>query len=623
MSTSRLLILLMLLTTVKSFCQAVPLFYKSDINLDNSNNSSTMDRNTNVCPAWFLHENKTGQCVCGDELNGVLSCDKETNRVYMIECYCMTYDDELGITTGTCFTNCILIESKISFHMFFKVPSDVNQLNEVMCGERWNRTGRLCGECKDEHYPLVYSYDMRCVNCTRADVYNWIKYVSSAFLPLTIFFVLILGFGISASSPQLEAFIIFAQVISTPANVRITLEALDSNDYPVSNFFCRLIMALYGIWNLDFFRTFLPENCLKINTLQLLALDYIIALYPLALIILTYIVVDLYDRKLFVLVWISKPFNKCLKSVDSCINIKSSILTTFISFLLFSYGRLSTVSFDLLAFTKVYSPHGKAVGTVLYYDASIHLFGHEHLPYGILALIVLFFFNIVPLMLSLIHPIKCFKGCLGKWPALRICLDSFQGCYKDGTEGTRDCRFFSSLYLTLRTVLLILYGCTRNNTFYPLASMILLLLVSLIILLKPFKPQFKVYNSIHAMLFLNLAVYSTTITIISASSLMASYITMKITCILSIISTLLPLFYIAILLFKWFYSQRLVQYYVVRYCNFCRLHKVMNGTNCTQESDVDESLPHRLENVGEDEPLHTTRNTMNYGSFQQRKSTAY
>ena len=85
-----------------------------------------------------------------------------------------------------------------------------------------------------------------------------------------------------------------------PANIRFILEALASNNYPTSNVACRLIFALYGIWNLDFFRTLLPNNCLKISTLQVLALDYVIAVYPLVLIFVTYIVVDLYDKVILI-----------------------------------------------------------------------------------------------------------------------------------------------------------------------------------------------------------------------------------------------------------------------------------------------------------------------------------
>ena len=629
MAFSRLLTLMiitiMILILIKQQAECVS-YYNTDDQIDK--NSLIDFKNTSECPPWFLYENTTSQCECGDELNGVLCCDNDRKKVYIMVCQCMTFDKELGITVGSCFTNCVLKKSNLSFQMYLQIPSNLSQLNEVMCEEHWNRTGRLCGECKDEHYPLVYSYDMRCINCTHADVNNWLKYISSAFLPLTVFFVFVLVSGISATSPQLEAFILFAQIVSTPANVRMIFEALDSNNYPLSKVVFQLIVTLYGIWNLDFFRTLLPHNCLKLSTLQVLALDYVIAVYPLALILVTYIVVDLYDRRFFLLIWIIKPFNFFIKSVDSSMTIKSSILSTFVTFLLLSYGKFLTVSFDLLAFTQVYSPSGKAVRTVLFYDASIDYFGQTHLPYGIIAIIVIFCFNIVPLLFSLIHPFKCFKGLLGKWPALQICLDSFQGCYKDGTEGSRDCRFFSSLYLIIRIVLFMLYSFTKNATFYPLASIILLLLVSLFNLFQPFKPQFKVYNSTHALLILNASFLCSTTTIVCLASFTASYIIMDIVCFVSVISFILPLFHITYFILRWFYCKSCFQHYILKHCcsKFQRIRNVINETNDTQESDTEESLPHRLQAIVEDEPFHKTINSAknsNYGSIQERKSTAY
>ena len=140
----------------------------------------------------------------------------------------------------------------------------------------------------------------------------------------------------------------------------------------------------YGIWNLDFFRTLLPDNCLKINTLQVLALDYIIALYPLFLIVFIYILVDLYDRRLWPLVWIWKPFKKCLKSITDTVNIKSSILNVFGTFLLLSYhGKFLSVSFDLLIYTRAYDPNGNTGSYVLFYDATIECLAEiiSRMPY--------------------------------------------------------------------------------------------------------------------------------------------------------------------------------------------------------------------------------------------------
>ena len=114
---------------------------------------------------------------------------------------------------------------------------------------------------------------------------------------------------------------------------------------------------------------------------------------------------------------------KCLKSITDTVNIKSSILNAFGTFLLLLYGKFLTVSFDLLIYTREYAPNGKAGGYVLFYDATIEYFGRDNLPYAILAIVIILLFNILPLLFALLHPLRCFRGCTAKWPALRICLD--------------------------------------------------------------------------------------------------------------------------------------------------------------------------------------------------------
>jgi len=155
-----------------------------------------------------------------------------------------------------------------------------------MCGY-FNRAGQLCGKCKQNHSIAVYSYDMKCVRCSVG--FGWVKYILAAFLPLTVFFILVLSCRLSATSPQLSTFVLLSQFISLAANVRIALTVLESS--PIAEISARVILSIYGIWNLDFFRTLIPHICVSvsIDTLQALALDYAIAFYPLILLVLTYV----------------------------------------------------------------------------------------------------------------------------------------------------------------------------------------------------------------------------------------------------------------------------------------------------------------------------------------------
>ena len=567
---------------------------------DDRYNTSENDYSCNTYPPWFTYDKPTNRCQCGSDLGGIVNCDNANKKVYFQYCYCMTYDDHLGTIAGACMINCFMKNQ--SQREYYELPSNLSELNQVMCEDLWNRDGRLCGKCKDNYHPLVYSYNMKCMQC-KGMKYNWVTFIIVAFLPLTLFFVFVISCGISASSPQLEAFVVYAQTIATPANVRIILAGLMTDyNYKGASLFCQLVAALYGVWNLDFFRTLLPPICIKLSTLQVLALDYVIAIYPLLLIAITYILIDLYDRNICLLVWLWKPFRKCYKGD---VNVKPAFINAFITFLILSYVKLLSVSFDLLVYVNVYNSSGNNTGTFLFYDASIEYFGREHLPYAILAIIVVIIFIILPLVFSLLHPLRCFNGCIGWWPSLRFCLDSFQGYYKDGTSGTRDCRWFSSLYLAARIGLFIAYGLIKES-FYPFASIVLLFIVALIVIFQPFKFQYQVYNTVHALLFLNLAVFFMTLVFLYKSQLTTFSL------ILSAAVAILPLFYITGLVLKWIYSRKSCYHGHFISKLLCFLQRSDHGLT---ETDSIDSIPYRMECEQNGEQSIVINDSNEYGTF--------
>ena len=156
----------------------------------------------------------------------------------------MTYNKLTGPVVGACFYNCAknpFLKDKL-YHL---VPSDVTKLNNNMCGHL-NREGQLCGKCKENYSIPVYSYEMKCMQCSTS-LFNWVKYILTAFLPLTVFFILVLCCRISATSPKLLAFVFFSQSIAIGPNVRVVLAATES--YPFAASLAKVIFAVHGIWN--------------------------------------------------------------------------------------------------------------------------------------------------------------------------------------------------------------------------------------------------------------------------------------------------------------------------------------------------------------------------------------
>ena len=279
------------------------------------------------CPPWFFPDPSSNDtCRCGKSIHGAVKCNETLQESAILDCYCMTYNESTGVVAGPCFYDCDNIPKGHEDTLYHPLPHHVEDINSAMCGHL-HRGGQLCGSCEEGYSPLVYSYDLQCFNCTDSH-YNWVKYVTAAFIPLTVFYVIILWCRVSATSPQLYAFVTFSQAIAISANLRIMLAAIAK--YPKIGTLVRTITAVYGIWNLDFFHTLIPHICLEVNTLQALALDYAIACYPLLLIVVSYVLIELHARNFRLLVYLWKPFHRLFIYFGKQWNVKNSIVEVYL-----------------------------------------------------------------------------------------------------------------------------------------------------------------------------------------------------------------------------------------------------------------------------------------------------
>ena len=439
--------------------------------------------------------------------------------------------------------------------MHEKELSNVSKLADSICG-KFKRTGTLCGKCQDGYYPLAYSYDMKCVQCPHG-ASNWWKFLLAAFLPLTVFYFIIILMKINITSSYLHGFVLYAQIISNPSIVYMLLAIADYNTTYV-----RWLGCLYQVWNLDFFRLLIPNVCLGTNTLQTMILDYTIGIYPLILLITSYMFIHLHDKNFKLFVWIWKPFRALLSLFSSNWEIKTSLIDAFATFLLLANVKILATCFNLLIPVKVYQLN--SMGEVksswrLFFDATLVFFGPDHLPYAILAIVMLLVFMILPMLLLFLYPFRWFQNFLNlfpfRWYVLHTFVDSFQGCYKDGTEpGTRDCRWFASLFLALRFLQYIIGSYTLGVMFYSYSTISLVTVCILLISIQPFKEPLHHHSYFNAMFLLLLALWNTLI----VAKEYAIVHQAKVPVYLAFIGVLgtIPLFYITGLILVWMYRNR-------------------------------------------------------------------
>ena len=477
---------------------------------DNVKYRDSQCSNDSMCPTWFICDLNENSCQCGKDHNRAIACDSERLVSAVLDCYCVTYDQDTESTyLGSCFYNCDRYNSFDGKRdpVYNKLPTTPELLIHNSVCTSFHRTGLLCGDCEDEHSPLVLSYNLSCVECPDGHK-NWWKFILVAFVPLTFFYFFVVVFNINVTSSRLHGVVWFSQILSTPQLVRTAMVVFTHSTSIVMAY--KVLLIFYSFWNLDILRSVIPDICLNVTTLQALALDYLLALYPFLLIILSYFIIVLYDRKCVFIVAVWKPFHKMLTQLQTSWNVRTSVIDSFATFFLLSYVKIISVSVDILIPTQIYTLGSNKSTFGIYYTPSVEYFGHEHLPYAILALTLLALFVCIPTLTLILYPFQFFQKFLSlfpfNWHFLRAFVDSYQGCYKDGTEpGTFDCRWFASVELQIRLILFITYGFTRSETTFAFLAIIFIIYLMLLINFQPFKTQASRYPSTDTVFFLLLS----------------------------------------------------------------------------------------------------------------------
>ena len=351
-----------------------------------------------------MKHNAVSKCVCGATLEGVVRCDEASLEALIISGTCMSYDDIINDTVvGKCPFNYHYPDTQT---FYITLPNDTTELNSFMCSGL-NRTGLLCGQCQQGLGPAVLSYERQCAPCFDKR-YGWLLYITATLIPSTILCFIVIIFQFYLTSAETNAFVFLCQLVTcalTLANPYIYVH--HTSDLTATYFLVLAVVTFVGIWNLDFFQYCIPLFCIShnLNTLHTLALEYVVAIYPLVLTLIIYLCIEMYDRGVRMVVCMWKPFNVCFVRFRRRWDPKGSVINAFATFLLLSYSKMLTVSYSLLAPTELYNNRGKRVGAVvLYFNASIEYFSRKHLPFAVLAICVLLVFVFIPLLLLLLYP---------------------------------------------------------------------------------------------------------------------------------------------------------------------------------------------------------------------------
>ena len=416
-----------------------------------SSNCMTDDvSNTSNCQLWHFPTN--GYCRCGAR---IVNCDKQF--IYIKQGTCLTWNNATSSAEAHRCLFTIWSDYTCVMHDSYRIPATAHgeKLNYLTCSD-YNRQGRYCRKCVDGYGPALFSDVATCADCSKHR-HLWILNLMFQLFMVTILCLLLVLFQIKGASSPFNVIITYAQlavlVLKVAGNVHARLVCY------IGRTFTNIVLTSLGVFNLDFFHAVIPPLCISplFKSINVLLFDYVIASYPLFLTMLIYLCIEVYNRQH--IPFLSRQLTNFFMPFNTLWNPKKTILNTFATILLLSYLKLLFTSIHLLLAFQSYNSHGQRVSpsALLLYDPNIRFFHSEHIPYAMVALLTLIFILLLPLLL-LLYPTSIFKKCLTclgfrRWNILHHIMDIFQGWYKDGTEGTRDYRSLSALYLLFRVAL--------------------------------------------------------------------------------------------------------------------------------------------------------------------------
>lgn len=481
-------------------------------------NYTRTDLDTPPCPPWYIykavHEGTSG--VLGDCSSRHRSCREADNLPKELKCsneegaelefgFCITYDDkDKTFQLGGCNYFQLSDGHNITKQGFIKLPDNTSQLNDYMC-LLMHREGPLCSKCIDGYGLTLTSTCSKCSGVW----YGVPLYLIVELVPITVLYFVILMFRVNITSAPMTCYILYSHILFIELLYDRRLPA-GRIVYELQGMKLKILKIILGTVNLQNLRFIVPPFCIS-STLQPIhvsILEYLSAMYTICLILFTWLCIELHGRNFRPLVWVWKPFHRCLVRLRSW-DTKSDLIDAFASFFLLSYSKLmfqSLLLIDCMPTTVFSSGNVISSESTTYYDRSMPCNSKKHVGLAVVASFLLLVFNILPALLLVLYPVRAFRTCLSTCKldgiAITTFVNKFHGCYRDGLQGGKDMRSLSGFYFFLRMFVILVrfvYPIFSPNVWLSYA----LLYGSSTLLIAYLKPYKKMYMNIFDILFLS------------------------------------------------------------------------------------------------------------------------
>ena len=213
-------------------------------------------------------------------------------------------------------------------------------------------------------------------------------------------------------------------------------------------------LTLSGLWSLQFFRYVIPPFCIseKLTGIHIQLLSLVTSIYPIVLVVITCILIELHARnyRLIHIVW--KPFSIILDQLKITSVTGDAVIHAFATLILLTAFSLFYNVGSVVQTSTLFRNSDTNTLNVLYFDPSIIYLSQKHIHCTLAAVVPLIFLVLIPSLLLCAYPTRIYRYLsrfisARKQLAITAFAEVLHSCFKDGLNGTRDYRALAGVLI--------------------------------------------------------------------------------------------------------------------------------------------------------------------------------
>ena len=220
----------------------------------------------------------------------------------------------------------------------------------------------------------------------------------------------------------------------------------------------------------------MPPFCIsdKLTGIHIEMLTLMKNVYPIVLVIITCILMELHARNYRIIHILCKPFNLILNKINITAVTGDAVVHAFATFILLTNFNVYSIAYSAENIMNVYRDDNSVYKTVLYIDPTIESYSPKHIVY-ILVIAAAIIVTLIPSLLLCIYPTRLYRYLSQffsdrKRLVITAFAEALHKCFKDGLNDTRDYRAFAGLlmlfpipYSTIRHIFIII-GYSKSSS---------------------------------------------------------------------------------------------------------------------------------------------------------------